>query len=73
MAHGLNEAAKLDGKDPDEYGLAGGNEGLLKRIGKMCGSGAVVCSWSLLFTAIIAVVRQKLHLSTCSNLRSRLS
>jgi hypothetical protein len=26
----------------------------------------------VLFTAIIAVVRQKLHLSTCSNLRSRL-
>ena len=39
----------------------------------MCGSGAVVCSWSLLFAAIIAVVRQKLHLSTCSNLRVRLS
>jgi nucleoside-diphosphate-sugar epimerase len=39
----------------------------------VCGSGAVVCSWSLLFTAIIAVVRQKLHLSTFSNLRSRLS
>src|SRR5216683_5863005 len=36
------------------------------------GSGAVVCSWSLLFAAIIAVVRQKFHLSTCSNLRSRL-
>ena len=38
----------------------------------MCGSGAVVGSWSLLFTAIVAVVRQKLHLSTCSNLRKRL-
>src|SRR5664280_1351856 len=37
------------------------------------GSGAVVCSWSLLFAAIIAGVRQKLHLSTCSNLRGRLS
>src|SRR5664280_2154126 len=36
------------------------------------GSGAVVCSWSLLFAAIIAGVRQKLHLSTCSNLRGRL-
>jgi len=33
---------------------------------------AVVCSWSLLFTAIIAVVRQNFHLSVCSNLRSRL-
>src|ERR1700723_4631790 len=29
------------------------------------GCGAVVC-WSLLFAAIIAVVRQKLHLATCS-------
>src|ERR1700738_2854398 len=38
----------------------------------VCGSGGVVCSWSLLFTAIIAVVRQKLHLSPCSNLRSQL-
>jgi hypothetical protein len=27
------------------------------------GSGAVVCSWSLLFTAIIAAFRQKFHLS----------
>jgi len=33
---------------------------------------AVVCSWSLLFAAIIAAFRQKLHLSGCSNLRSRL-
>ena len=39
----------------------------------VCGFGAVVCSWSLLFMAIIAVVRQKFHVSDCSNLRSRLS
>jgi XapX domain-containing protein len=36
------------------------------------GSGAVVCSWSLLFAAIIAVVRQKLHLSSCTDFRGRL-
>src|ERR1700737_1634007 len=38
----------------------------------VCGSGAVVCSWSLLFAAIIAVVRQKLHLSSCADFRGRL-
>jgi hypothetical protein len=32
----------------------------------------VVCSWSLLFAAIIAVVRQKLHSSSCSDFRDRL-
>jgi hypothetical protein len=37
------------------------------------GSGGVVCSWFLLFTAIIAVVRQKFHLSSCSDFRDRLS
>jgi len=39
----------------------------------VCGSGAVVCSWSLLFAAIIAAFRQKLHSSACSNFRSQLS
>src|SRR5450755_2513777 len=29
--------------------------------------------WSLLFTAIIAVVRQKFHLSSCPDFRDRLS
>jgi signal transduction histidine kinase len=38
----------------------------------VCGSGAVVCSWSLLFAAIIAVVRQKFHLSSCADFRGRL-
>jgi hypothetical protein len=37
------------------------------------GSGGVVCSWFLLFTAIIAVIRQKLHLSPCPDFRDRLS
>jgi hypothetical protein len=32
----------------------------------------VVCSWFLLFTATIAVVRQKFHLSSCSDFRDRL-
>jgi transposase len=36
------------------------------------GSGGVVCSWFLLCTAIIAVVRQKFHLSSCSDFRDRL-
>src|SRR6266700_101876 len=36
------------------------------------GSGGVVCSWFLLFTAIIAVVRQKFHLSYCADFRNRL-
>src|ERR1035437_7845602 len=39
----------------------------------VCGSGAVVCSLSLLFAAIFAAFRQKLHLSTCSVLPSQLS
>jgi hypothetical protein len=39
----------------------------------MSGSGGVVCSWFLLFTAIIAVVRPKFHLSYCSDFRNRLS
>src|SRR6516162_1713330 len=37
------------------------------------GSGGVVCSWFLLFTATIAVVRQKFHLSSCADFRGRLS
>jgi hypothetical protein len=36
------------------------------------GSAGVVCSWFLLFTAIIAAVRQKFHLSSCPNFRDRL-
>jgi IS5 family transposase len=36
------------------------------------GSGAVVSSWSLLVAAIIAVVRQNFHLSSCAEFRSRL-
>jgi hypothetical protein len=36
------------------------------------GSGGVVCSWFLLFTAFIAVVRQKFHLSSCADFRGRL-
>jgi hypothetical protein len=36
------------------------------------GSGGVVCSWSLLFTATVAVIRQKFHLSYCPDFRDRL-
>jgi hypothetical protein len=36
------------------------------------GSGGIVCSWFLLCTAIIAVVRQKFHLSSCSDFRDQL-
>jgi hypothetical protein len=36
------------------------------------GSAGVVYSWSLLFTAIIAVFRQKFHLSSCADFRDRL-
>jgi hypothetical protein len=36
------------------------------------GSGAVVCSWFLLFAAIIAAFRQKFHLSSCPDFRDRL-
>jgi hypothetical protein len=35
-------------------------------------SGGLVCSWSLLCTAIIAVVRQKFHLSSCADFRDQL-
>jgi hypothetical protein len=38
----------------------------------VCGSGAVVCSLSLLFAVIIAAIRQKLHLSRCPDLPSQL-
>ena len=38
----------------------------------MSDSGGLVCSWSLLFAAIIAAFRQKLHLSPCADLRDRL-
>src|SRR6266404_2021468 len=38
----------------------------------VCGSGAVVCSSFLLFAAIIAAFRQKLHLSSCADLRIQL-
>jgi hypothetical protein len=34
---------------------------------------AVISSSSLLFAAIIAVVRQKFHLSSCADFRNRLS
>jgi hypothetical protein len=33
------------------------------------GSGAVVCSLSLLFTAIIAALRLRFHLSSCADFR----
>ncbi|WP_409977867.1 GlyGly-CTERM sorting domain-containing protein [Bradyrhizobium sp. SZCCHNS2005] len=39
----------------------------------MSGSGGGVSSWSLLFAAIIAVVRQKFHLSSCPDFRDQLN
>ncbi|MCA1544687.1 hypothetical protein I6F18_32655 [Bradyrhizobium sp. NBAIM32] len=32
LAKGVAEAAKLDGKPAEEYGLTGGKEGLLARV-----------------------------------------
>jgi len=50
--------------------LDGGKRHLALKAGVW--SGAVVCSWSLLFAAIIAAVRQKFQLIDLSNLRVRL-
>src|SRR4029077_19637231 len=39
----------------------------------VCGSGVLVCSWSLLIRGpIVPAVRQKLHLACCADFRNRL-
>ncbi|MGV8953169.1 MAG: EAL domain-containing protein, partial [Cypionkella sp.] len=38
-----------------------------------CGCGGVVSSWSLLFAAILAAIRHKIHLSRCPDSPSHLS